>query len=176
MIKLTRGFTLIELLITLVIVSILVAMALPSYQRYQLKKDRAVAQQEALKIANELERFKAKNFSYKGFNPNFLYNTTGVTNYDASKGELSLPLGAGTADVKYILTLVDPSTKKPLTETSAAGMNWAISVQRASGNGGLKQPQNYDLLINSAGVRCMTNATGQVSTLVSCGDKTESWS
>ena len=70
--KKTHGFTLIELMITVVVVAIIAAIAVPSYQQYIERKDLAIARQEALRIAAELERFKNKNFSYKGFNATYI--------------------------------------------------------------------------------------------------------
>ena len=84
------GFTLIELMIVLVVIAVFAAIAVPSYQAYIQKKDLAMAKQEALKIASELERFKNKNFSYKGFDATYLYPS-----YDGSTGELYLPVGGG---------------------------------------------------------------------------------
>lgn len=68
-----KGFTLIELMITIVIVAILAAIAYPSYTQYMERRDLAIAKQEALRISAELERFKSKNFSYKGFDASYLY-------------------------------------------------------------------------------------------------------
>ena len=58
------GFTLLELMITVMVVAILAAIAIPNYAAYMQRKDLAVAKQEALRIASELERFRGKNFSY----------------------------------------------------------------------------------------------------------------
>ena len=71
-----KGFTLVELMITVVIIAIIAAIAIPSYSAYIQRKDLALAKQEALRLATELEKFKAKNFSYKGFDATYLY--TGV--------------------------------------------------------------------------------------------------
>ena len=171
------GFTLIELMVVVVMVAILAAIAIPSYQRYLERNDLAVAKQGALRIASELERFKAKNFSYKGFDADFIYPT-----YDNSTGELYLPAGSTAANAKYKLTLVDMSVKKPLTisresggnETndsqSIKGLGWVIKVERAIGGDTLpKQPNNYDLLLNSNGVRCMTKTANIVKDFVGCG-------
>ena len=72
------GFTLIELMVTVVIVAILAAIAFPSYTAYMERRDLAIVKQEALRISTELERFKSKNFSYKGFDASYLYSYVGV--------------------------------------------------------------------------------------------------
>lgn len=179
------GFTLVELMVVIVMITILAAIALPGYQRYLERNDLAIAKQGALRIASELERFKAKNFSYKGFDAGFVYPT-----YDNSTGELYLPAGSTAANAKYKLTLVDMDVEKPLTisrnggsnETADSqlikGLGWMIKVERKlDSNGAPKQPNNYDLLLKSNGVRCMTKTVNIVKDYVSCGTSidTENW-
>lgn len=59
-----HGFTLIELIVTLVIVGILTAIAIPSYQSYVLRSNRSVASRLLLDIANREERYYLANRSY----------------------------------------------------------------------------------------------------------------
>lgn len=59
-----KGFTLIELMIVIAIVAVLAAIAMPSYQEYVRKTNRAEAQAEMLEVAQRLQRFKIANFSY----------------------------------------------------------------------------------------------------------------
>ncbi|MCT8089493.1 prepilin-type N-terminal cleavage/methylation domain-containing protein [Acinetobacter sp. C_4_1] len=193
-----RAFTLIELMIVVVIVAIFAAIAFPSYQQYMERQDLAIARQEALRIAAELERFKAKNFSYKGFDASYLYSYTGAdadgnpttaSHYDAATGQLLLPIGSTASTAKYTLTLANNGTGyKPLTfakdsdgnETAASasvnGLSWVMSLQRAKDSSGEpKQPRNYDLLLNSAGVRCMTKVKDVVTSYTDCGGYSEGW-
>ena len=61
-----KGFTLIELMVTVVILGIIAAIALPSYQE-QVKKTRRVnAQSDLLELASYMERFYTENFTYAG--------------------------------------------------------------------------------------------------------------
>jgi type IV pilus assembly protein PilE len=55
--KSNRGFTLIEVMITVVIVGIFAALALPSYQEQIRKVRRADARQELMRFATAQERF-----------------------------------------------------------------------------------------------------------------------
>ena len=175
--KINRGFTLIELMVVVVIVAILAAIALPSYQQYVRRGDLSVAKQLSLRIEGELERFKSKNFSYKGFDPTFIYPT-----YDNTKGELYVPAGSTSANAKYLLTLIDLDSKKPLSiakdadgkETtdsqSVRGLNWAMKVERVVGSDELpKDPKNYDLLLKSGGFHCMTTIANAVKEYADCG-------
>lgn len=196
--KKTHGFTLIELMITVVVVAIIAAIAVPSYQQYIERKDLAIARQEALRIAAELERFKAKNFSYKGFDASYLYtyestdaggNPATASYYNKTTGQLLLPLGSTSSTAKYTLTLVDGgAAHKPLTivkngdgtetadSASVNGLSWVMSLERAKDSSGdPKQPRNYDLLLNSAGLRCMTKVKDTVTGYVNCGSYSESW-
>lgn len=196
-----RAFTLIELMVVVVIVAIFAAIAIPSYASYIERKDLAIAKQEALNLATELERFKAKNYSYKGFNAGYLYgahagtdddgNPTSTNYYDNTKGELVLPLGASKAEEKFILTLWDAVEQRPLTSADVAadeaagikasrvnGLGWIIFVERAMASSDQpKQPRNYDLLLTSGGIRCMTQVKGSIkeNKFKNCGDNSESW-
>ncbi len=58
------GFTLIELMITVVIVAILAAIALPSYRQYVLRSNRAVAEAFMLEVANRQERYLLDKRAY----------------------------------------------------------------------------------------------------------------
>lgn len=60
----TQGFTLIELMVTVVIVSILAAIAIPSYQSFIVRTNRADAQKALLTTSQAMERYFIANNSY----------------------------------------------------------------------------------------------------------------
>lgn len=62
--KNSQGFTLIELMITIGIIGILAAIALPSYQDSARKARRSEAQSELLKNVNFMERYFTENSTY----------------------------------------------------------------------------------------------------------------
>lgn len=62
--KKTSGFTLIELMITVAIIAILAGVALPSYQNYVKRGNRAAAQAQMMEIANREQQIFLANRAY----------------------------------------------------------------------------------------------------------------
>lgn len=73
------GFTLIELMIALVVVSILVAIALPTYRDKVLKAHRTEAKTELLDLAGREERFFNTNNVYSATPADLGYTAFGLT-------------------------------------------------------------------------------------------------
>lgn len=151
-----RGFTLIELMIVVVIIAILAAIAVPSYQEYVQRSNTSMAQQEMQKIAEQLERHKAKNFTYRDFDPNYIYGQTGIMT------SVTLPRGATGSAIKYTITIRDAEEPtKLLTDTTIRARGWvmqAVTTDR----------RNYNLLMTSAGLRCK-NKSSSLVTYINCG-------
>lgn len=59
-----HGFTLIELMVAVAIVAILAAIALPSYQQYVIRANRAAAKEAMMDIANRQQQFLVANRAY----------------------------------------------------------------------------------------------------------------
>lgn len=58
------GFTLIELMVTVAIIGILLAVAVPSYQKYVMRGNRAAAQAAMMDIANRQQQYLLSNRAY----------------------------------------------------------------------------------------------------------------
>jgi type IV pilus assembly protein PilE len=61
----STGFTLVEILVVMAMLSLLVAIALPSYASYIAKARRADARTQLMQVAQFMQRFYAANDSYQ---------------------------------------------------------------------------------------------------------------
>lgn len=100
-----KGFTLIELMITVAIVGVLAAIALPSYNSYISRGHRAAARAQLMQAAQYMQRFNAAN-----------------DRYDADRN------GTGVWDVIPPTLLVAPAEGTQLYEISNQGANNASTA------------------------------------------------
>ncbi len=102
--KLNRGFSLLELLIAIVIITILVTIAYPSYTSYLAKGRRAQAMIDLLYMASQLESFYTMQNTYQGAAQSLgLKSTTDDHNYQL--------VIQSTSDSHYNLAAVPNSTQ-----------------------------------------------------------------
>jgi type IV pilus assembly protein PilE len=123
--KYHRGFTLIELMISMVIVAILAAVALPSYQNYLKRGHRAAAQAQMMDIANRQQQYFLDKRSY------------------ATKDELETAGYALPSEVssKYTYDITVPSAGTPaFTITFTPSGSQASDGTLTLNNAGVKTP------------------------------------
>jgi type IV pilus assembly protein PilE len=88
-----RGFTLIEMMIVLVVISILSAMAYPSYSAQIVKSRRSDAKQSLIELAQRLERYYSERGTYLGAT----LGSTGIYAATSAGGYYALDIATQTA-------------------------------------------------------------------------------
>lgn len=151
------GFTLIELMVVVIIVAILAAIAIPSYDAYIHRADLSTAQQEMLKIGALLEKHRSRNFSYDGFVLKGTATNQGAYYAvpNATDTTLLLPLNATNGSQKFTLSL------------NVASQTWSLKAVS-------QNPRNDSLLFTSIGIKCKTKTAASI-TNSSCGSHSEDW-
>ena len=119
-----RGFTLIELMITVAVVGILSAIALPSYREYIARGHRTEVQTILLAGQQWMERFYSENYRYDQNSANTAVTCTGSSPacpFDVNFSTSPVP-GQGTA--QYTVAVAASNTPAPaftITATRIAG-------------------------------------------------------
>lgn len=129
--KNSQGFTLMELMIVVAVIAILVAIAMPNYQRSVVRGNRAAVQAEMMQIAALMEQYKARQLTYTG--ANFLglgRSTTAVTTIDFPR----------TGMATYSLALTIPTA-----------VTWTLTATPVNRQLAMNDGQ---LAINSLGQQC----------------------
>ena len=127
------GFTLIELLITVAVIAILAAIALPSYTQYVVRANRSAAAAVLMDGVQFMERVYSQNNSY----------LIGTTPPALPTGLTKAPRDASAASARYgvAFTATPTATAYSLTATLRSGFTDA---------------QCGNLLINQAGVQSVS--------------------
>jgi type IV pilus assembly protein PilE len=105
-----RGFTLIELMITVMVIGVLSAIAIPNYTQYVQRANRVEGKAALLKMAGAEERYFTVNNTYTG-----TYGLLGVNQFsgDASAGskyDLVITAPNGGFASGYVITATPRST------------------------------------------------------------------
>lgn len=199
MIQTQKGFTLIELMVVIFIVSILAAIALPSYQATMIRNAEADAKAHIGQIQLQLDRWRATRLSYKGFVPNTgkkdPTDPTGIKialEYDDGVNGriIYVPFGSTANNYRYEIELVavESTTSNGATTVTTSSLNpdgttvlvartWAM---RATPNpNGAAANKGRVFLQNSSGLKCATldrNKNSMPITTTECnGAGLETW-
>ncbi len=132
-----HGFTLIELMITVVIIGILAAIALPAYSQYIIRASREAAQTELVQLANRQEKIYLNSNDYAA-SITAAYNGNSAGGLGKTSGQ--------TNDLKYDITVTP----------NAPGQAFTLTATPASGS---MQVGDGDISITSTGERMRGSAS-----------------
>lgn len=138
-----KGFTLVELMVVILIGSILLAIAAPSYMTHIRKSRRTEARTALLDLASREERYMSGNNAY--------------TNTAANLGYTALPTTIGSG--YYTLTV-----GAPVAATAAAPASFAATATPVAGKGQDKDLQCVSFTVDSTGKQSALNSGGTDST------------
>lgn len=154
------GFTLVEMMVTLVIIAILAAIAIPSYRQYTVKNAESQVQAKMRQVQTELEAWRATNLTYRGFKPRQVDSSGTVTyayaNTTPANTKIFVP---DSTNPKYTITLLDggdQTTSLVPTSTTTIDLTGHPNGWRmlAEPNTDLTRYGAKRMLLNSKGLAC----------------------
>ena len=143
-----RGFTLVELIVAMVILSILAAIAIPSYSQYVLKSHRTEAKAALMDAASLEERY---------FSTSNLYTQNPI---QLGYGVATTPVPVGTG--YYIISIINafPPTVPTAAVPGGTPANFLITAGPAPGSMQVTDTACASFTIDSTGKQTALNSGG----------------
>ena len=160
--KAQQGFTLLELLVVMVMITILAAIAIPSYDRYIAHSYQAKAQAEVLMLSERLESYRGRQLNYAGF----------TAEQESSPGLIYLPTDATAKNYRYKIEVLDLNTHQDLQQSVIGQGYKIIATPNPSAQRALRESPSYFLssMSQKCASRVRLGATSQ-----DCGATTQEW-
>ena len=125
-----HGFSLVEIMIALFVLAILLAIAIPSYERYKIKVNRVAAQSELIEMGSVLQQYLITQRSF-----------TKANNTDITLLDLNLTTQLPRHETPKLYEV-------DLTATASTWQLKATPIEKT------RQADNGILILNSKGYRC----------------------
>lgn len=125
-----RGFTLIELMIAVAVVSILAAVALPSYQQYLRRGARADAQSHMMDIAARQGQFLIDNRAYAAS-----VSALGMTTPSSVSTKYTITITPATSPPTFTITAAPVAGSSQASDTCGTLTLTSAGAKTASGTG-----------------------------------------
>ena len=150
MLRRAAGFTLLEMMIAGVIVAMLAVIALPSYSRYVLRSNRAVARAALISLAAKQEVRKLQQQAYAASSFKDLIGLDQASYYINRSGLIE---ASSAADSIYLISLASAPVSSASCGSSGAGAEYQLIATPVAGSPQARDTDCSALCISSTGLR-----------------------